>query len=276
MIVIGGDDGISKCGLSKACPRAMEARVPKRAKLRRVRRIGLQACGEGGYKLVRGLSQLVYACGCRGARAGGVLVLVCLPLLALPSTGEARPQGCYPRGARTLMANHQGRVYSYRSTAFGCLYSVGRRVRLGEYTSLQSAYDIVRERKFALVGRYIGFESYVEGKENADYLVHVVDLRSGRTVHKAPSGNPTSAEQETQQTYVGLGHVTRLLLRASGSVAWIASDTLYNTYHEVRAIDHSGSRLLDRGSEVEPRYLRLTPGMVLWSRGGIRQHASFR
>jgi len=217
--------------------------------------------------------------GRRGTHTRRLLRLVCLLSLfgwVLTSQGHASPAGCNPHGSHTLFANRDGRVYSSRFIAFGCLFSVGRRVRLGIYSTTHTAGNILRERKYALVGRYVGFERYLEGKTDEEYTVHVVDLRSGRTVHQAPSGTPTQAETRQPESYHGVGHVTRLLLRRSGSIAWIAGDTAYSRYFEVHVIDASGNRLLDGGSDVEPHYLRLTSTAVLWSRGGTRKHAPFR
>jgi len=66
-------------------------------------------------------------------------------------------------------------------------------------------------------------------------------------------------------------------VRASGSVAWIASNVVGDegaVVYEVRKRERGGSVLLDSGMDVAPRSLKLTPdGRVRWIRAGAERFA---
>jgi hypothetical protein len=120
--------------------------------------------------------------------------------------------------------------------------------------------------------------------------VVVRDLRTGRVLHRVPTGAPL----EPKPGYVGVGNVVSIVVKSDGAVAWIADDyersgTAHGTeYIDVYAVDKSGTRLLAAGTEIDPSSLALSvggsnigqgsrtaPGSTLyWTQGGQPMSAS--
>jgi hypothetical protein len=118
-------------------------------------------------------------------------------------------------------------------------------------------------------------------------VVVVRDLRTGRVLHKSPTGSPLRPEAG----YVGVGNVVAIVLKGDGAVAWIADDYERSSgagtaneavYFDVEAVDRTGSRLLASGTAVDPSSLSLAVGatnvgyhsaalmgsLLYWTEGG--------
>jgi hypothetical protein len=147
-------------------------------------------------------------------------------------------------------------------------------------------------KQFTLGGTYVAYEE-VAGEDmygepgHFEWIVVVRSLRTGRVLHRVPTGTPL----KPRPGYIGVGNVVALVVRSDGSVAWIADDyertvgtgTLSVTpYFDVEAVDQSGSRLLASGINIDPSSLALPIGgndigqhdesiagkTVYWTQGG--------
>ncbi len=116
-----------------------------------------------------------------------------------------------------------------------------------------------------LSGAVVAYElaSLGESGPNA-WMVVVLDLRTGRAIHRVPTGVPLRPEPG----YIGVGNVVSIVLKSDGAVAWIADDYERTTgsiltevpYFDVEAVDKSGSRLLASGADIDPSSLALSVG----------------
>jgi hypothetical protein len=150
------------------------------------------------------------------------------------------------------------------------------------------------------VGRVVASEQFGSiaepvtgsGTGESRWYVVVLDLRTGRMLHKVPTGTPLRPTSK----YIGVGNVVALVLKSDGAVAWIAEDYERSTgadtpsehnYFDVEAVDENGSRLLAPGFDVDLSSLALAVGgsdigqqstsrpgaMVYWSQGDQVQSA---
>jgi hypothetical protein len=93
-------------------------------------------------------------------------------------------------------------------------------------------------------------------------MVLVRDLRTGKWIHRASTG------VARQSRFHGVGPVGALVVKADGSVAWIAEVAGLSgrapAEYEVHALDRSGSRLLASGTDIEPDSLTLKGSTLSW------------
>jgi hypothetical protein len=103
--------------------------------------------------------------------------------------------------------------------------------------------------------------------------VVVRDLSTGRVLHKVPTGSPV----KSNPYQAGVGPVVALVVKANGSVAWIAEDVERSMnvgssevvpYFDVWEADKTGSRLLASGFDVDPSSLALAGSTLYWTQGG--------
>ncbi len=158
---------------------------------------------------------------------------------------------------------------------YGCVY--GRRpVFLGGLPDPSSQGD-EGVTHVKLAGSVAAYEKlYIGGyeSERAEWRVTVLNLRNGRILHRASTGEPLAPLPE----YVGVGQVVSLVLKSNGSVAWIADDYqrsrpfgvsgLEVPYFDVYELDRTGTRLLASGADIDPHSLVLAGSIVYWTQGG--------
>jgi hypothetical protein len=182
---------------------------------------------------------------------------------------------CELKGSRSVVHTDHARIYQRAGDTFGCLYSRNRRYKIGDYA--HDDYGVLGQRNVRLAGRYVAFEDYSEGKDGLQYHVVVIDLRDGRRVHDVATG-PTPADTGVQGFAFGIGPTTRLQLRATGAVAWIARNRYSaDVEYEVRKRDTNsargsdgdlGTKLLARGANIAPTSLRLRRSTLTWIQDG--------
>jgi hypothetical protein len=180
---------------------------------------------------------------------------------------------CQLKGSRTVVRDAHARIYQRAGDTFGCLYSRGHRYKVGGYSRDDSG--VVAQRNVRIAGAYVAFESYSEGKDGLQY--HVINLRTGREVQDVATG-PTPGDTGVQGFVFGIGHTTTLQLRATGAVAWIASNRYTpSPQYEVRKRDTNsargpdgdrGTKLLATGPDIDPKSLRLRRTTLIWSQDG--------
>lgn len=96
------------------------------------------------------------------------------------------------------------------------------------------------------------------------------DLRTGRIVHRVPTGTPT----EPTPRYVGLGSAVAIVVKSDGSAAWIVAPG--TSEYQVHAVDKSGSRVLASGTNIDPHSLALAGSTLYWRQGGKAESATLK
>lgn len=172
-----------------------------------------------------------------------------------------------------MIRTEHARIYQRDGYTYGCLFSVGRRVKLGAYEdNLLVKGD---QLNFVLAGHLVAYEDYAVGQDGAQYWLRDVNLHSGRTIHDVQTGRvPRYAD--VQRSAYGVGYTTQIVALASGSVAWIAQDAYTsNPRYEVHELTGHRSHLLDQGGHIEPRSLRAAHRQLTWQDAGTRRTAPF-
>jgi hypothetical protein len=166
----------------------------------------------------------------------------------------------------------------------GCSFATGRPYPLGPYfgVSSQGGGGV---STLVLAGNYVAYQlAYLpfeaEQSDPTSWYIVVRDLRSGRIVHKEPTG--TSSEPAE----IGLNEAASLVVSDTGAVAWIVINrqTSCQTKPErhcaqVHAIDQDGARVVAEapaeefgtpGINVES--LRLRGQTLSWLQEETRKH----
>lgn len=226
-----------------------------------------------------------------------VLALIMLVTALSPGTAFGRSRAvtatCSPARAHVLVANRQAAVYEivervaetlegpHGPTHFvnptlvvrGCVdgrrrsYAIGEPVECSGGGNASGCGGIARE---TLAGTMVAYEetsvsSEGNGGGSSSYVVVVRDLRTGRVLHRTPTGTPLRA----QAGYVGVGNAVAIAVKSDGSAAWIADDYERSVgvgtrseapYFDVEAVDKTGTRLLAAGTTVDPSSLSLSLG----------------
>jgi hypothetical protein len=182
-----------------------------------------------------------------------------------------------PAHARVLLADAQAQVFEapesgltgpYRPREIdGCAYGHHRVSVLGEPLGLpdpQGSQGVSRE---TLAGAIVAYEFSSEpgfgSRGGGAALVVVRDLRSGRVLHKVPTGTPS-----VPGPGIGLGPALSLVVKSDGAVAWIARAGPRTGYYQVHALDGSGDRLLATGQSIDPNSLALAGSTLYWTQEG--------
>jgi hypothetical protein len=197
-----------------------------------------------------------------------VLLLAASPSAARAS--HAAAPKCSPAKSHVLLADAQVEIYSmvevidmYHDKGvviYGCAY--GRKpYRLGAIELCYGARCGGPQRE-VLDGPLVAYEEGGGGEVANTYLVVVRNLRTGRMIHKLPTGTPVTP----RPYWVGIGPTTTLVVKSDGAVAWIV-ETGYPTEYQVHAVDKSGSRVLASGATIEPSSLALAGSTLYWTQG---------
>ena len=207
----------------------------------------------------------VLGCGAAAAlpsqRAGAAAAL------PAPRAGAARTL-CGPIGAHTLAASAVARAYSAAGVVYGCAAGGARSYRLGQQTTcIMSA----RVAPVTVAGRLAAYGLEQCGVDTGFTEVVVLRLTDGTVLHEPAATSP--AGPESYQS------VDSLVLRPDGAVAWIGTGSSLGTgarLTEVRRLDRRGEALLDAGSAVRTRSLRLRGSQLSWLHGAARRTATLR
>lgn len=179
---------------------------------------------------------------------------------------------CAPKHSHLILADARAEIFEapVPSGGFGALgvwgCVQGRRSHfLGPLPS-DSSFIAGAPTHMTLAGSMVAYGKSVSEERvggRVEWLVVVRDLRSGRVVHRVPTGTPVQPEPGQ----VGVGNLLSLIVRSDGSAAWIAEDngrtegigTLSEKrYFDVEVVDKSGARLLASGTNVDPSSLALS------------------
>jgi len=199
---------------------------------------------------------------------GTVFAMTSADATAMQRRGPIR---CAPKHAKVLASNAQAQVYGRINEVgylriFGCARGRKRSYVLGEtpYFTSVGGQGIDHE---TLAGTMVAYEEILagempEGEGRASWLVLVRDLRTGRWVHRAFTGVARQSRDK------GFGPLVALVLKSSGSVAWIAENGDASGFeplaYEVHALDRHGDRLLASGTDIAPHSLTLKGSALGW------------
>jgi hypothetical protein len=213
---------------------------------------------------------------------GRVTIWATAILLVLCGGGWAGAQGvagparlrCPPRHSEVLVRDRQAVVYEGLNAeglyeVFGCAHGARRPYVFGRKAGFSAAGGggVERERLAGPVVAYLEWlveesrDEFTPGRSR--FMLIVRDLRTGRLLHRVPTGRSPSANR------IGFGPAVAIMVRSDGAVAWISgADLGPSSRHEVRAIDKSGSRVLASGLEIDPHSLVLRASTLSWRQGG--------
>jgi len=211
----------------------------------------------------------------------GVCVVLSLSVMAAPADARARkvaPTPCPPSHSRVLLADAQAQVFlapesgltgPYRPREIdGCAYGHDGVSVLGEPLGLPDPQGNSGVSRETLAGAIVAYEFSSEpgfgSRGGGAALVVVRDLRSGRVLHKVPTGTPSVP----RAAGIGLGPALSLVVKSDGAVAWIVSAGFRNGYYQVHALDGSGSRTLATGRSIDPHSLALAGSTLYWTQEG--------
>jgi hypothetical protein len=182
--------------------------------------------------------------------------------------GHLASAACARAGSRTIESGPSSRVYSLRGKAYACLDSSGKSYELGSATLCIGG---TRAGPFALAGRDVAYGATSCGIDFSSTEVIVESLVNGSTLRNAPATKTSLVEQE--------GGVQSLVLKADGSVAWIATEQSLGNRRRLRQLfkdDQTGLELLDSGLGVLPSSLTLRGSRLTWRDAGTSRHATLR
>jgi hypothetical protein len=173
------------------------------------------------------------------------------------------------------MADSQAEVYETIATVkqereiFGCVYSRGRRILLGEPPAFSSSGGAGIDN-IALAGPYVAYEHAVADPLKAAWTVVVRNLLSGRVVREAPVGGLTTHHGPTTKVVVtGHGAVVWIVETRSAPIPGVGNDGKLLREFAVEAADESGVRLLAASSQaIDPSSLALSGSTVYWTEAG--------
>jgi hypothetical protein len=188
-------------------------------------------------------------------------------LASAPGANAAASRPCAMKGSKTIAASEHSRVFRTRPDAdgetdvVGCLYSAGRRHRLGNGGT--GILDETWVGQVRLAGGFVAFSDGIGGRYGAGFSVVVVDLRTGkrRIAYSVPP-RPDSGQT---------AHVESIVLRGNGSAAWMyvfGASPEDTPERFVARLDRDGEATLAQGVDIQSGSLALARRTVYWTQAG--------
>ena len=154
------------------------------------------------------------------------------------------------------------RVYVSSGVVYGCAAGKSKAIRLGQSGRRFSGVSV---RLVKVAGRMAAYSLASHGVDTAAASVVVRRLTDGKRVHQDPATVGLRGPEAFQS-------VASLVVRASGGVAWIGSVASIGRpgpHPQVLRHDRRGLKLLDSGSSISMRSLRLHGSALRWKRGPV-------
>ncbi len=174
-----------------------------------------------------------------GRLLAAAALLTALLAVLPPAYGEGLRCG----GGRTVIDGGRYRIYAQGGIYLACLRSADRPTEL---------YEVDTDSEFGtyrVAGRYTAVVAESVASDGFDSWLVLADMRTGRA------------------KIVTDDEVARIALRATGSVAWSASDSYGDGdggYIRLARFGRRGSRRLATGSSVDPLSLRRMGTRAFW------------
>jgi hypothetical protein len=205
------------------------------------------------------------------------LCALALAALAPPAQARraaARPTQCSRVHSQLVAADAQAQVYRRPEASpgqqlngfWGCVYGKRRSFLLGLAARECSASGCTALERVTLTRTVVAYETYWSaGREDAVIKWHVVvlDLRSGRVLHRVPTGVTSPPDSR----FVGDVPTRAIVVKGDGSVAWILNTGQHESEYQVHALDKTGERVLATGSDIAPGSLALAGSTLYWTQG---------
>jgi hypothetical protein len=226
----------------------------------------------------------------------GIAGLLLAAVSSSASTHGAASQECPRTGVHVLLADTQARVYVVPNYAAlkgpfkttydkeglnvrACAYGQKRSYKLATYPEcpesgetvkecVDAEQDILSNAMLAYPENIVSANKYGTEPRESSWQVVVRDLRTGRVLHRVPTGTPLKPEPH----YTGVGPALAIVVKGDGVVAWLAEDKQRSqhgaTFYDIGAADRTGTRLIASGTDISPSSLRLTGNTLHWKQDG--------
>jgi hypothetical protein len=184
-------------------------------------------------------------------------------LAALGGGTAAAAVQCAPAGAQIKLSDARAQVYALSKAMYACDRRSRRTTKLGNTTVCVAT---ARVDGLALAGDVLAYGLDRCGVDAGSTTVTVRRLSDGKQLRNlAAITGPGLVESYTS--------INGLVVTPKGAVAWIATDTSI-VAHGTRIEVHGNGRLLDSGSGIDTRSLRLHGSTLSWRHGGSTRTAT--
>ncbi len=182
---------------------------------------------------------------------------------AVANTHHKPLSKCPTKNEGVVDADAQAVVYKASTGIFGCAYDAKHAYYLGPspYGSAQVSGGTFSVTVVGSVVAYSVEKSDILGEYEV-YEVRVRNLRTGKVIHRVPTGSPP------QPGSIGIGSTTAIVVKRDGSVAWIVTCVTQLGGFQVHSIDKTGSHVLAVSPEIAPNSLALAGSTLYWLQGG--------
>lgn len=209
----------------------------------------------------------------RRVRTLAIALLAAGSALVVAPAAQARDRCAYA-GARVRTQTKALRLYALsRKNSqdwyyYICVRSNGRRFRVDNRNYPDSVQYFRNKKLFAASGKFVAFAlSYYVSEDVAGLSIVVLNITSGKR---------TEYLQDIHHVFSRPG-VPSLVLRPTGSAAWVLTPTLLSgdvAPREVRRTASKGDALLDSGAGIAPASLKLSGKTLSWTNAGISRTAT--
>ena len=205
-------------------------------------------------------------------------LLLTAPGASAVRTRHMEPRKCPPQHVHVIAADPYALVYEAFDPPFGndlevygCAYGTRLSYLLGPPAEFSPSGggglkgETVGGTMVAYEGSLLSGQLGIE--PTSRQLMIVRNLRTGRIVHRVPTGTSTIPTPRS----IGIGPAVAIVVKSDGSVAWIVESG--TSEYQVHAVDKSGSRVLASGTNIDPHSLALAGSTLYWTQGGKPESA---
>jgi hypothetical protein len=196
--------------------------------------------------------------------AAALLLGIVFPGTAVARAHHPAPVSCSGTRGRVVAADAQAIVYRARNRlsqpeVFGCLSGRRQAYSLGAVPECTSSGCGGVERTPVLAGPIVAYAEQASLRCCERWFVVVRDLRTGRVLHRLPTG-PSSAVGQ-----VGAGATKEIVVKADGAVAWLVGGGGAAGVSQIFAADQGGTRMVATGPDIAGGSLALVESTLYWT-----------
>jgi hypothetical protein len=206
----------------------------------------------------------------RRVLVGALVIGACVAVQSASAGTAARSCAAHP--GQTLVKTHLARAYTFNGDVYACALPAGVAYDLGSATVCNIGVGTGLAEPVALGGKLVAYALERCGVDTGTTEVIVRRLTNGKRVHSDPATTGATGP-ESYET------VESLVVKHDGSDAWIAVANSLGTHAtgtEVHAHGKGGFVLLDSGSGIDAKSLRLKGSKLSWLDGGVKRSAKLR